>query len=683
MDHSESPDLAQGGETSLEALQRLMAEFPEMNPGPVLRLKTDGTIEMINRAARAVLGDTAQAGLCWVDVCPGMDAQTWSVIQESREPTQFEAGTLEQCFLYTHVCRPDTGHIFVFGADVTAHRLAEHALQQQRAELAEMARFPDMNPGPVVRFGADGAIVLANPAARKLFGMGSLVGRNWFEICPGMSPDLQESILTAQRATHHEAALGERFIIFTHTPPTDAGNYFVYGADVTDRKAAEEELAARNAQIAEMAKFPDMNPGPVIRFIEDGTIRLANRAAQALFERESLVGLRWQDVCPGMTGALWKRIRDTDRNVTHETRVGERTLLFTHTPRTEAGNSFVYGSDITEQKAAERLLAQSEKMATLGTLSAGVAHELNNPAAAALRGAQHLKAAFTDFQRTMVQVGRLEMQESEYQRLLELDALARQRAADVSTLSAVQRMDLEEELQAWLDDHGITSGYEWIDEYVDASLSVDELDALAADIPGHHLDVVLCALARSLAVYRLLQEINHGTDRITSIVGALKEYSYLDQAPIQDVDVNQGVRNTLIILNAKLKEGVEVNQALAGDLPHIHAFGSELNQVWTNLIDNAIAAMEGQGHLNIRSREEEGGVCVEIEDSGPGVPDAIQHRIFDAFFTTKPPGSGTGLGLHTCYSIVVNKHGGKLTFTSSPGKTCFRVWLPLTVREDR
>jgi len=553
------------GQPTAEALHRLMAEFPDMNPGPVLRLRIDGTIEMMNRAARNVLGENGKEGLCWIDICPGMDQTTWETIQLSKKPVQFEAGTIEQCFLYTHTCRPESGHIFVFGADVTAHRQAEQLLREQQAKMAEMA------------------------------------------------------------------------------------------------------------------KFPDMNPGPVIRFVQDGSVRLANRAARTLFQKDSLVDLKWNEICPGLSEGLWERILTTKRDVLHETKVGDRSILFTHTPPTEAGNYFVYGSDITEQKDAERLLAQSEKMATLGTLSAGVAHELNNPAAAARRGSEHLKAAFGKFQQTMVRVGRLNLTEQEFACLLKLDELARQRAAAISTLSSLQRMDLEQELEGWMDNHDIKDGFTLLDDLVEAQISTTELDALSGDIPAEHLGLVLNALAQSFSVYRLLQEINHGTERISTIVGALKEYSYLDQAPIQEVDVNKGVRNTLIILNSKLKEGVEVVDKLSDDLPSIQAFGSELNQVWTNLIDNAISAMDGHGSLKIRSTAEEGGVKVQIEDSGPGIPETIQNRIFDAFFTTKPPGEGTGLGLHTCYSIVVNKHGGKLTLDSKPGSTCFTVWLPMAV----
>ncbi|MFT5143145.1 MAG: signal transduction histidine kinase [Thalassolituus oleivorans] len=543
----------------------MMAEFPDMNPGPVLRLRMDGTIEMMNSAARIVLGENGVEGECWVDICPDMDRNTWKIIQASTEPVQFEAGTIEQCYLYTHTCRPDSGHIFVFGADVTAHRQAERLLGEQQAKITEMA------------------------------------------------------------------------------------------------------------------KFPDMNPGPVVRFTEDGSIKLANRAARTLFDKDSLVGLKWNEVCPGMTDELWERITKTNRDVLHEARVGDRTILFAHTPRTEAGSSFVFGSDITEQKEAERLLTQSEKMATLGTLSAGVAHELNNPAAATQRGAEHLKAAFGKFQRVMVRVGQLKLTDAEFARLLELDELARERAGAVSTLSSMQRMDLEQELEDWMGARSVADRFDLLDELVDAQISVQELEALSDDIPEEHLDLVLEALARSFSVYQLLQEINHGAERISIIVGALKDYSYLDQAPIQEVDVNKGVRNTLIILNAKLKGGIEFVDEMEDNLPGIQAFGSELNQVWTNLIDNAISAMDGRGSLKIRSMVKDGGVCVEIEDTGPGIPEAIQNRVFDAFFTTKPQGEGTGLGLHTCYSIVVGKHGGRLTLSSKPGGTCFSVWLPMTV----
>ncbi len=173
----------------------------------------------------------------------------------------------------------------------------------------------------------------------------------------------------------------------------------------------------------------------------------------------------------------------------------------------------------------------------------------------------------------------------------------------------------------------------------------------------------------------LLHEVDLGTERVSEIVKAVKAYSYLDQAPVQEVDIHEGLDNTLIILRHKIGGNIEVVREYAPDLPHIESYGSELNQVWTNLLDNAIYAMEGSGLLRLRTRAEDGHVVVEIQDNGPGIPPEIQQRIFEPFFTTKPPGLGTGLGLHIAYSII-NNHYGRISVTSVPGNTCFQVTLP-------
>jgi signal transduction histidine kinase len=178
-------------------------------------------------------------------------------------------------------------------------------------------------------------------------------------------------------------------------------------------------------------------------------------------------------------------------------------------------------------------------------------------------------------------------------------------------------------------------------------------------------------------VYVLLNEIKQGSARISEIVGALKSYSYLGQAPIQLINVHEGIDNTLVILRNKLKTGVTVVREYDSNLPPISAYGSELNQVWTNILDNAWDAMSGNGMITIRTKRDGANIAVEIEDNGPGIPREIQTRIFDPFFTTKEPGKGTGLGLSTSYSIVVEKHNGTITVTSEPGKTCFRVTLPV------
>jgi len=177
-----------------------------------------------------------------------------------------------------------------------------------------------------------------------------------------------------------------------------------------------------------------------------------------------------------------------------------------------------------------------------------------------------------------------------------------------------------------------------------------------------------------------VEEVQQSTQRISQIVNAVKSYAYLDQAPIQEVDVHESLENTLTILRHKLKQGITVNRHYAPDLPCIEAYGSELNQVWTNIIDNAIDAMQGSGELTLRTYARVECVVVEIGDNGPGIPPEIQPRIFDAFFTTKPPGSGSGLGLHTSYNIVAHRHKGRIQVRSQPGVTCFQVTLPVRLQ---
>jgi len=183
-------------------------------------------------------------------------------------------------------------------------------------------------------------------------------------------------------------------------------------------------------------------------------------------------------------------------------------------------------------------------------------------------------------------------------------------------------------------------------------------------------------------VHQLLYEIGQGSARISEIVRALKSYSYLGQAPVQWIDLHEGLDNTLVILRNKLKAGIEVHRDYAADMPSVHAFGSELNQVWTNLLDNAADAMDGKGTLTIRTRRQDPWAVVEIEDNGPGIPPALQSRIFDPFFTTKAPGKGTGLGLSTSYSIVTDKHHGRIDVESRPGMTRFTVRLPIGATAD-
>ena len=245
-------------------------------------------------------------------------------------------------------------------------------------------------------------------------------------------------------------------------------------------------------------------------------------------------------------------------------------------------------------------------------------------------------------------------------------------------MDPLARNDLEFELESWLDDRGVPDAWELSPTLVELGYDQEKLAALVEPFAPEQLPGVVSWLGATYSAHNLLAEVGQGAGRISEIVKALKSYAYLDQAPVQSVDLHQGLDNTLLILRHKLS-GIRVRREYAPDLPAIQGYGSELNQVWTNLIDNAVDALENTTSPEIILRTVLDGdwVTVEVQDNGPGIPSEIQSRIFDAFFTTKPPGKGTGLGLEISYSIVVNKHRGNIKVFSQPGFTSFQVILPL------
>jgi signal transduction histidine kinase/predicted CoA-binding protein len=328
-------------------------------------------------------------------------------------------------------------------------------------------------------------------------------------------------------------------------------------------------------------------------------------------------------------------------------------------------------------RATEAMLRQSEKMAQLGTLTAGVAHELNNPAAAAQRAASQLSETVAQLQQANLALNGLELSASQLERLHTLSQQAQESAAHPLMLDSLAQSDLEYELESWLQDHQLENPWELTSALVNLGYDTATLDALVADFDAAQFPAVIRWLDATYNVYSLLLTVAQGSGRISEIVKALKTYAYLDQAPVQSVNIHEGLDNTLIMLRGKLKAGVTVRREYAPDLPAIEAYGSELNQVWTNIIDNAVDAMHGQGEITIHTRREGNWVYVELQDNGPGIPDDIQPKIFDPFFTTKPPGQGTGLGLNISYNIIVQKHRGEITVYSHPGKTCFQIKLPI------
>ena len=335
-------------------------------------------------------------------------------------------------------------------------------------------------------------------------------------------------------------------------------------------------------------------------------------------------------------------------------------------------------------RATEALLREREKLASLGTLAAGLAHELNNPAAAARSSSAHLAGALDEADRAAAALGAQGTFGGPLASPVAaevIDALREevaQRAADPPVLDPLDVVDRRDALATLLAGLGMADPHEPAAALVALGWDGNQLDDLLAPFATDESRLVVATWLADLALVRaLLVEVGLAAERISVIVGAVREYTYLDRAPVQRVDVTAGLENTLVILRARWKAGVTIHRAYAPDLPSIEAYGSELNQVWTNLVGNAIDAMGGAGTLEISvDPTPDGGVAVTICDSGPGIPAGTRERVFDLFFTTKEVGVGTGLGLHISRAIV-ERHGGRLELLSSePGNTCFRTTLP-------
>jgi len=323
------------------------------------------------------------------------------------------------------------------------------------------------------------------------------------------------------------------------------------------------------------------------------------------------------------------------------------------------------------------LVGQRERLLALGKLSAGLTHELNNPAAAASRAADTLRERLAGMRHKLALLaeGRLDRDALKTLTVLQERFVAAGRSAPA--LTALQAGDLEDELADWLDDHDVTGGWELAPVFVAGGLRVADLEEVAETAPPESLEGALRWLAYTVDTENLVREIGDATTRITALVGAAKQYSQLDRAPHQDIDLHDGLDATLVMLARKLGEGVRVVKDYDRALPTIPAYPAELNQVWTNLIDNAADAMEGTGTLTVRTARDGEFALVEIGDTGPGVAPEVAKRIFEPFFTTKPVGQGTGLGLDVSWRVVVSRHHGDLQVQSQPGDTRFQVRLPL------
>jgi signal transduction histidine kinase len=332
-------------------------------------------------------------------------------------------------------------------------------------------------------------------------------------------------------------------------------------------------------------------------------------------------------------------------------------------------------------RASQALVGQRERLLSLGRLSAGLTHELNNPASAAVRATATLRERVSKMRRKLAHLATADIDPEALVTLTELQEVAVERMAKAEKLTPFQVGQAEDELTDWLEDHGIDNGWDLAPALVAAGVKPDGLDEIADTLPNALLADGIYWVAYALETEQLMGEIEDSTNRISTLVAAAKQYSQMDRAAHQNIDVRDGLESTLVMLHHKIKESgrIKVVRDYAEDLPLVPAHPAELNQVWTNLIDNAIQAMgTGGGTLTIRTALEGECVLVEIGDTGPGVPAELQSKIFEPFFTTKPVGEGTGLGLDISYRVVTQRHGGDLKVVSQPGDTRFQVRLPLT-----
>jgi len=321
-----------------------------------------------------------------------------------------------------------------------------------------------------------------------------------------------------------------------------------------------------------------------------------------------------------------------------------------------------------------RIEQQRDRLAALGKLSAGLAHELNNPASAAKRATSQLRDLLIRIREASHELGRRELTAAQKAEILRMEASLSSK--DEPPPDALTIADLEDQLDSLLRSHGQNDLWQLAADLAHKNARPEMLESLFSILDPDTARAALVRIAASVEIANLLNEIESSTTRISDLVCAIKEYTYMDQSPVQNVDVVKSLETTLTILNHKLKKGVAVHRDYQKVPLLVNSFGSELNQVWSNLVDNAIDAMHGQGELRIRTYRQDSCVVVEIADNGPGIPPDIKPRIFEPFFTTKGVGEGTGLGLDTVQRLV-RKHGGSIQVESKPGDTCFQVWLPL------
>ncbi|GAA2238149.1 ATP-binding protein [Streptomyces nogalater] len=467
--------------------------------------------------------------------------------------------------------------------------------------------------------------------------------------------------------------------------PREIGSLFLF------EKLSPEQLgrlcAAGRVELFEPGPvYTEGDPATCFFVMIEGTVVLSRRvgADDVEVSRSSQRGV----YAGAMQAYLGDRVRQVYRN---SMRVTEPTRFFVLPADTFADvmrEWFPMAVHLLEglffgTKNTQAMIGQRERLLALGSLSAGLTHELNNPAAAAVRATAALRERVAKMRHKLGLIAEGPFSREVLANLVEIQERTAERVAKAPALSPLEASDREDALTDWLDEHGIGHGWQLAPAFVQAGLDVDWLERVAAAVGEEILPNAVGWLDYTVETELLMNEIEDSTARISHLVDAAKQYAQLDRAPYRVVDVHELLDSTLLMLSGKWGPGIEVVKDYDRTLPRVPAYPAELNQVWTNLVDNAVSAMNGaggQGTLTVRTARDHERLLVEFRDTGPGIPPEIKDRIFDPFFTTKPVGEGTGLGLDISWRIVVDKHHGSLRVESVPGDTRFQVLLPLTAR---
>jgi PAS domain S-box-containing protein len=576
--------------------------------------------------------------------------------------------------------------------DISERRRSEELLADQATTIAEIARFPEMNPGPVLRLDNQGNVLAANTAAREALGL-ELVGLCWRDICPGIGADTWRQILDATGPVTVERCIGDRDYVLTHRRDPESDLVFVFGADITEQKQAERALREADEQVRLLLD----STGEGIYGVDlEGNCTFANPACARLLGFagvDELLGKHMHnlvhhtrrngDPYPVEECRIYRAFRE------HEGTHVDDEVMFCADGKPFPAEYWSYPVerdgelvgcvvtfvDISERRRVEDELRQREKMAALGKLSAGLAHELNNPAAAAGRAAGQLAEMLGELLAATVQLARAGIGSDAWTHLSDRYIEFGRRSDGALGLSALEASDREDELLGWLERRGVEDPWDIASTLVNAGVGPEDLDSIAAVIPSERLGQAIDWLDKALDAQELAGTVARSSRTMSELVDAVKSYSHMDRAPVAYADVHEGIEDTLKILGHKLKRGIDVVRQYDRDLPRVQTGGSDLNQVWTNLIDNAISVLGDGGTITLTTYRDGDHIVVEIGDDGPGVPQEIQHRIFEPFYTTKEVGEGTGLGLDIVRRIVSGRCGGELDFSSRPGETTFRVRL--------